>query len=67
MATLANGGRSQKAWRGLRFKGSGFRVGVAPIVRARRSLAPPKNDDICFFITRDFNRVRGKENGTIPF
>ena len=25
------------------------------------------DDDIYLFITRDFNRGRGKENGTIPF
>ena len=31
--------------------------------------APVRGDDggDCSFITRDFNRVSGKENGTIPF
>ena len=50
-----------------RFKVKGFRAGVAPIVSARRSLVPTKNDDIYFFITRDFNSAWKKENGTIPF
>ena len=27
----------------------------------------PQNDDVYSFITRDFNRGWGKENGTIPF
>jgi hypothetical protein len=41
------------------------------VMRANRAarFAPARSDDNnnCIFITRDFNRVGKKENGTIPF